>query len=106
MYIDGDTCPICLVRFASRECAINHVRYRSTVCYENLLIRPPKLTREEANKLDEEERPAFQALKAKGLRRHAADVDCVRLCGPLRPIVIDPQRTSNHHVLGVGHQHR
>ena len=106
MYIEGDTCPICLVRFASRECAINHVRYRSSVCYENLLIRPPKLTREEANLCDENDRPATRALKAKGLRRHAVDFECVRLSGPLLPIVIDPERASNHHVLGFGHQHR
>lgn len=105
-YIDGSKCPICLVLFASRDCVINHVRYRSMVCLENLLIRPPKLSVEEAKALDLEECVNVRALKSKGLRRHAATEECIRLSGPLLPIVIDPNRASNHHALGVGHQHR
>ena len=85
---------------------IMHVRYRSMVCLENLLIRPPKLSLEEANALDIEERANVRALRSKGLRWHAATEECIRLSGPRLPIVINPNRASNHHALGVGHQHR
>ena len=105
-YVEGVHCPICMVQFASRECVINHVRYRSKVCYENLLIRPPKLTREEADELDKIDLSRHADLQAKGLRRHAATVGCIRLTGPLMPIVIDPSKESSHHALGRGHQHR
>ena len=105
-YVEGIHCPICMVQFASRECVINHVRYRSRVCYENLLVRPPRLTREEADELDKIDLARHADLQAKGLRRHAATVGCARLSGPLMPIVIDPSKESSHHALGRGHQHR
>ena len=105
-YVEGSHCPICMVQFASRECVINHVRYRSRVCYENLLIRPPKLTRDEAEELDQNDRVLHASLQAKGLRRHAATEGCTRLSGPLLPIVVNPSKASSHHALGRGRQHR
>ena len=104
--MDGSHCPICIVLFTSRECVINRVRCRSNVCYENLLIGPPKLTREEADELDQYDRVHHAALQAKGLRRHAATEVCIRLSGPLMPVVINPSKASSHHILGRGHQHR
>ena len=102
-YIDGTQCPICLVEFWTRERAINHVRYRSVTCRLNLLMRPPELTQDQSEVMDAAECSANRILATKGLRRHAAQRPCVQLQGPLLPILVDTERVSNHHPLGVGH---
>ena len=104
-YLDTSQCPVCLLELWSRERAINHVK-RSRVCNENLLMRPPLLTEDQADVLDECELVKFKALRAKGLRRHAAEKPCVQASGPKWPIIIDPSSFSQHHPLGKGHQKR
>ena len=105
-YIHGTHCPICLVEFWTRERVINHVRYRSKVCRENLLVRPPELTQQQADELDVLEQDTFRKMQSCGNRRHKAVKPCLQASGPLLPIVIDPERSSAHHPLGWGHSHR
>jgi len=100
-YVDGATCRVCLRNFSSRECCLNHVRYRSKVCYANALMRGPVLTIEEADALDQQERSEYQALHRAGKRRHVASVPCMQAHGPLLPIIT--LRHSEHHPLGYGH---
>ena len=104
-YIDGTRCPVCLLEFWSSDRLLNHVK-KCVVCHENLLMGPPLLTRAQADELDLAEVEAVARLKAKGLRRHAAEMSCVRAHGPLRLIVIDPCHASKHHPLGRGYQNR
>ena len=96
---------MCLLEFWSRDRLLNHVK-KCVVCHENLLMGPPFLTRAQAEELDLAEVEAVARLKAKGLRRHAAEMSCVRAHGPLRLIVIDPRHASMHHPLGRGYQNR
>ena len=104
-YIDTTHCPICLLEFWSRERVINHAK-KCKVCNENILMTPPILTQDQADAVDEMELKRFKALKARGLRRHAAVEPCVQAMGPKLPIIIDPRRASAHHPLGVGYDKR
>ena len=52
-YISGTYCTVCLLEFHERERRLNHVRYRSKTCRDNLLMRGPGLTGDEAEALDE-----------------------------------------------------
>ena len=101
LYIVGSRCPICLLELWTRERALNHLR-RSVVCHENLLMSPPRLSTAQADELDELSRVEARDLKSKGLRRHAATIPCVQASGPLRPVIMDPERVSKHHPLGIG----
>ena len=103
-YLDTTHCPICLLEIWTRERALNHLRYRSEPCRENLLLRPPILSEAQADEIDEVEAAKYRALRARGLRRHAAEKPCVQALGPLWPIVVDPSRFSRHHPLGKGHR--
>ena len=102
-YLAGTRCPICMVEFWTRERVVNHVRYRSKVCRENLLVRPPELSPQQADHLDELEQESFRKMQSCGNRRHKAIEPCVQAAGPLLPIVLDPDRMSAHHPLGWGH---
>ena len=102
-YLPHSQCPICLVEFWTRERVINHVRYRSMVCRENLLIRPPELSPQQADRLDELEQENFRKMQSRGNRRHKVVEPCVQAAGPLLPIVLDPDNISAHHPLGRGH---
>ena len=102
-YLPGTQCPICLVEFWTRERVINHVRYRSKVCRENLLVRLPELSQQQADHLDEFEQETFRKMQACGNRRHKAIEPCIQASGPLLLIVLDPDRVSAHHPLGKGH---
>ena len=104
-YVISEQCSCCLLHLWSRERCVNHIK-RSATCRENLLLRPPLLSDEQADELDLLERSSFTDLKSKGLRRHAATKPCVQAQGPLLPIIIDPSRFSQHHPLGVGSNRR
>ena len=101
-YIVDDSCPICLVKFWSRTRVLNHLKYRSKICQENLLIRPPLISEEEASILDEAERAAIAARAKKGLKPAHAAKPCVQMFGPLVQVVSDPSTASGHHPLGRG----
>jgi hypothetical protein len=102
-YLPLTQCPICLVEFWTRERVVNHVRYRSYVCRENLLIRPPELSPQQADHLDELEQATCRKMQSSGNRRHKATEPCVQAAGPLLPIVLDPDKVAAHHPLGWGH---
>ena len=91
-----------MVEFHTRERVMNHIKFRSHVCRENLLMRPPILTHEQADELDAAQYSEIRKLAARGQRRSHASVPCVRLQGPLISVVIDPKYESAHHALGRG----
>jgi len=91
-----------LVEFHTRERIVNHIRYRSSVCRTNLMMRPPILSIEQANLLDADASGQLAVLRQARRRRHAVDIPCFRLVGPLPPVVIDPDCSSSHHALGRG----
>lgn len=110
--IDGPCCPVCLVYMYNRVRVLEHVRYKSGVCRLNVINRGPVLTRLEADRLDEEFRPAARSLFARGFRRHSAvNPDTgqkefvFRVPGPLPRVVVPPSRSSHHHPLGYGRNH-
>jgi len=103
LYVEGTRCTICLTEFWTRERVLNHIKYRSQVCRENLLMLPPVITHERADELDAEEMAYISELCRKGKRRHFAAEPCLRAHGPFRPnIVCDPDVASSHHPFGRG----
>ena len=98
-------CLVCLREFGQRELCLNHVRYHSMVCRNNLLIRGPCLSKEEADALDNECKPRNRHLHATGRRRHYAETPSFYLEGPLLPILLAPEQISAHHPLGRGHRY-
>ena len=105
-FIVSTQCVVCLKEFWSRERVLNHIRYRSNVCRENLMNSYAPLTHEQADELDEIElQENIREYSRKGFRRHAARIPVVQAQGPLRQIVLDPSRVSVHHPLGWGHNY-
>jgi len=83
LYIDTTYCHICLTEFHTRECILNHLRYRSHACRAALLLRGPVLTISEADELSLSLREANRKLHANARRRHHKDAPSYRLEGPL-----------------------
>ena len=104
-YVPFTYCLVCLREFEQRELCLNHVRYRSKVCRNNLLIRGPVLSREEAQALDDECKPRNRKLHAAGRRRHHVEMPSFYRSGPLLPILLAPGQFSAHHPLGKGHRY-
>ena len=104
-YVSGTHCLVCLRECHTRENCINHVRYRSKVCRNNLLIRGPILNVDEADALDEECKARNRELHAAGRRRHHVEQPSFYLPGPLIPILLAPGQHSDHHPLGKGHRY-
>ena len=96
-------CEICLVEFHSRQRLINHVAEKSEVCRNCYHLLGLSLTPEEANTLDSIEAAHSKENNLKGLPRNHAKSLCVRLQGPLHPVVA-PFLVSfgAHNPLGVG----
>ena len=67
---------------------------------ENVLMRPPQLSRKEADSLDQDELETFRTLKAKGFMRHHASMLGIQAHYPPRDVIIDPFQVSSHHPLG------
>ena len=104
-YFPHTYCPVCLRDFGQRELCLNHVRYRSMVCRNNLLIRGPCLSKEEADALDNECKPRNRHLHVTGCRRHHVETPSFCLPGALLPILLAPDKFSAHHPLGRGHRY-
>ena len=104
-FVQGTHCPVCLKQFWTRERIINHLRCRSHVCRNNLLLAGPCLSVDQADDLDALEYGANASRQRKGQRRHQADLPVVRLQGPLRAIFTMPGCDSEHHASGIGHNH-
>ena len=68
-----------------------------------MLMRGPVLTQEESDALDSIDCPSNVLLHRAGKRRHFAEFPCVRLHGPILPILTI--RQSSHHPLGFGHNY-
>ena len=106
-YVNTTHCPICMIEFWTRERILNHLRYKSQVCRQNLLLRGPLLSDCEADSLDRDELvDSIRPLSVQLLRRHHTLKPCFRLPGPLPHTIIDPATTSDHHSLGIGRQYR
>ena len=103
-YVPCTHCLVCLREFHTRENCLNHVRYRSKVCCNNLLLRGPSLSIAEASALDDACKTHNRELHAAGKRRHIVNQPSFYLSGPLLPILLAPGQYSAHHPLGVGHR--
>ena len=101
-YVQTTYCPVCMIEFKNRERVLNHIRYRSEVCRENLLMGPPCITHEQADVLDLAEKDMIKSYLNKGHSRSYAEKSCVQMYGPFSDIVIDPDMESKHHPLGKG----
>ena len=83
----------------------NHLRYRSQVCRLNVKLGGPLISAEDAKDIVVGLREANRALFALGLRPYAATEPVFRLTGPLPLSIVDPDRESTHHLLGIGRRH-
>jgi len=103
LFVDSTHCSVCLREFWTRERALNHVRYRSPICRDNLIMRGPVLTESQADELDSFEGPFNIDLYRRGRRRHSVLRPSIRCEGPLWPIILPEGCESAHHPLGKGH---
>lgn len=104
---DSVTCDVCLVRFWTRERLLNHLRYRSSVCYHNYILRGPQINSIQADDIDLNLRSLNSKLYKSGHRRHYCESRAIREHGPLLPIILPfGSQYSAHHPLGKGHNYR
>ena len=75
------------------------------VCRLNLFMQGKCFTSDEADAIDLELHEHFREQCRSGWRRHTALHLVIRLQGPLPYIVINPDKFSNHHPLGIGHNY-
>ena len=83
MYINNTHCTICLKEFHTRECLLNHLRYRAPACRTVLLMKGPIISREEADIAARGEAAQNRKLYANAKKRYHKDKPCVQLLGPL-----------------------
>ena len=95
-------CLVCSREFHTRERMFNHVKYKSSVCRNNLLIRGPLISEEKADSLDQAVSTNVQ-LQCSGHRRHHVLEPSCRLQGPLHRVLLVGESLSDHHPLGRGH---
>ncbi len=105
MLIDTVFCPVCLLFFHTRVRALNHIKYRSSICRISLEQLGPSISRDAAVALDLEARPSNRKLYSLGLRAHAASDPVFRLSGPLRAPLFFSAAHGNVHILGNGRRH-
>lgn len=104
---DSVTCQVCMLRLWTRERLLNHLRYRSSTCYHNYILRGPLISNAEADDIDCSLRSVNIQLQRKGFRRHHCDMQAVRELGPVLPVILPyGVKPSAHHVLGFGHNYR
>ena len=87
-YVEANRCTVCLKVFDNREAAINHVRYKSNICYANLIARGPRLTPEESEAIDKLDHQVQNSKVQRGKRRHTVDKLCCLGNGPIFPVII------------------
>ena len=93
-HIEANTCTICLKVFDNREAAINHARYKSKICYANLIARGPRLSNAESDAIDALDHLTHNNKVKKGKRMHTVDKLCCFAHGPLLPVIIPEGDTS------------
>ena len=82
MYIDTVWCPVCLMMFHTRECIMNHIRYRAPACRMVLLLRGPVMSLKEAEAVIDSQKAHNRKLYALGKRRYHKDLPAMRAYGP------------------------
>ena len=102
LHINTVFCPVCMVMFHTRERVLNHLRYRSALCREQILEYPQVLDDVQADDLDLSLRESNILLQKAGRRRHSAVLNAFRLSGPLPLPTINIPMASTHHPLGLG----
>ena len=102
-YVDGSVCTICLKQFWTRERCLNHISHRSQVCRANALMRGPRITQEESDRMDKEGCACHRTLHANGKRRHKSEIPPIQTVGPLLLVIAISH--SNHHSFGQGHNY-
>ena len=79
----GTQRPSCLVEFHTRYRVVVHLAYRSPVCHAIAKIDMEPMLDEEAELLDEKDRPEMRALARTGRGAEFAKVACCQAHGPL-----------------------
>jgi len=102
LFARGTHCSVCLLEFWHRHRLLAHLMDKAPTCLANLQIRGSPLPVPQADALDMEARVQNRELKRSGRRRGWAGKPCVRLQGPLFPIL--GADTSCCHPLGVGNR--
>ena len=95
LLVDVTHCPVCMVEFWHRSRILAHLMDKSLVCLNNLRLRVTRLPRELADELDAISKREVKAWKASGKHKAWASVPCVRLSGPIFPI-IGPEGMHTH----------
>eukprot|EP00973_Karenia_brevis_P029612 4084913-Karenia_brevis.AAC.1 len=67
-----------------------------------MLVRPPLLSKKEADELDARDHEVNRGLYAQGKKLAYARQPCIRVPGPLPLLTVLPARPSQHHALGAG----
>ena len=104
--VDGTSCPICLLEFHTRTRLIAHIANKSTVCCSNLKCRMQPFSEAVVAQMDDEAKVCEKANKRSGWRRGRAHEPCIRLSGPLWPIIPIAENEFGNvaHPLGYGHR--
>ena len=89
LYVDSTHRTICLKEFHQRENVSNHLK-KVTFCNQQLRLRRPCLTVEQADSIDTALRAHNRGLNRAGKRRHAKDRPCRQGEGPKLPCIVGP----------------
>ena len=68
-------------------------------------MRVPFITSEEADELDNQCKEANAGLARSGKRAHTAKAPCIRVPGPMVSVLVEVDKISPHHPLGLGHNY-
>jgi len=83
MYVNSTHCHMCLKEFHTRECLLNHLRYRAPACRTVVLMIGPIMSPEEAVCAAQKQASYNRNLYANAKKRYHKDKPCTQLCGPL-----------------------
>ena len=89
LQFDTTHCVICLKEFHQRENVINHLK-KVRFCNQQLRLRRPLLTEEQADNIEIALRDHNRALSRAGKRRHTKDRPCRQGEGPKWPCIVSP----------------
>ena len=101
-YAVGTHCTVCLLEFWHRHRLLAHLMDKSQVCMSNLVLRSAPMSCDAIAALDDAAKIDARNAKHAGRRRGWASKPCVRLLGPLLPILGADQESA--HPLGVGNR--
>ena len=87
-YVDTTHCAVCLLEFHDRERLIAHLEDKSPTCRAAILMRFPLLDPQAVRELDAGAAARVRELAKQGKRRVHASLPCVRLPGPVLPVIL------------------